>query len=193
MTPQLEVWLLRPLHRCLGRPAQWFEYLQWLSWRGAYCVRAGYTWNGLVHLRNHQVRYLDAVLILLVSNQRHWAIINLKIDKPGDVLSSSHDQRQIWLRFPRVPLWCSPCRLCHAAPPRRRYPALQRCQHTHPPTFCTYSKQLWIARRTFQDFLVIISSAFRRSYLSDMATCSSMDDPVLVFQFPEIDVLLFIN
>lgn len=29
------------------------------------------------------------------------------------------------------------------------------------------------------------------SYLSDMATCSSIEEPVLVFQFPEIEVRLF--
>lgn len=28
------------------------------------------------------------------------------------------------------------------------------------------------------------------AHLSDMATCSSIADPVFVFQFPEIDVLL---
>lgn len=46
---------------------------------------------------------------------------------------------------------------------------------------------------TLQDFLFLISSPFMSSYLSDMATCSSIDEPVLVFQFPEIDVRLLIK
>lgn len=33
----------------------------------------------------------------------------------------------------------------------------------------------------------------RIAYLSDMATCSNMADPVLVFQLPDIDVLLSNN
>lgn len=37
---------------------------------------------------------------------------------------------------------------------------------------------------------LLASSAFCSAYLSDMATCSSIDEPVLVFQFPEMDVLL---
>ena len=36
-------------------------------------------------------------------------------------------------------------------------------------------------------------SAFVTSYLSVMATCSSMAEPVLAFQFPEMEVLLYQN
>lgn len=39
--------------------------------------------------------------------------------------------------------------------------------------------------------VIIIIIIIMHSYLSDMATCSSIEDPVLVFQFPEIDVLLW--
>lgn len=40
---------------------------------------------------------------------------------------------------------------------------------------------------------VIGAVSERTAYLSDMATCSNMADPVLVFQLPDIDVLLSNN
>lgn len=52
----------------------------------------------------------------------------------------------------------------------------------------TYYSAVW-----YNLIYSFISFSTLRSYLSDMATCSSIDEPVLVFQLPEIDVRLLIK
>lgn len=124
---------------------RWSEL--WESWR--YVEESGSSWKPPAR-RSERDHHPAGLRSAALSNH-----------PPGNKAASGskrlplNDSRQIWIRHPWAPLWCSLCRLCHAAPPQHRYPSLRRCLRMHPPTSGTYRQVETIINAQKEFFFVV--------------------------------------